>query len=473
MSTLLLEHINTLATFNPDRQILQNAWILIEDHQIKQLGTGKFKSQPVDQRLDLSDYVVLPGLINLHHHFFQALLRNVPSLQDASLFNWIRSMRMLSSEISEEDLDVATRVNIAELLLSGCTTAVDHCYVRAKPLSHDVEIKAAQEMGIRFHFARGSRSMKIGASTHMREDGLEDLDDILADTERLIKQYHDPQPFAMLRIENAPGTPLSTSERMWVESIALARKYGCGNHTHMAEAPDEEQYTLTTFGKRSVERAEELGWVGPDVWYAHATRLSPTEKTIIQRTGTGICHCPTSNMYTSASICEVAPMLQAGGFKIGLGVDGSAANNSSHLLKEARHALLLQRTAFGADALSPTQALELAILGGASILRRDEIGVLAPGKAADLIGINMNKLAFAGGLHDPLAALILCETDRVDLSIVNGKILVEKGQVIGLDTSELIRKANQHSRALMQRTEKRYDVSLSQPQWRRAYPYDC
>ncbi len=471
MSTILLEHIDTLATFDSERRVLKNAWILVQDQQINQLGTGTYEGD-VDQRLDLSGFVVLPGLVNLHHHFFQALLRNIPTLQDTSLFGWIRCMRMLSSEVIDEDLDIATRVNIAELLLSGCTTAVDHCYVRATPLSHDTEIQAAREMGIRFHFARGSRSMKIGASTNMHEDGLEDVDDILADTERLIKKYHDPKSFAMLRIENAPGTPLSTSDRMWKESIALARKFGCGNHTHMAEAPDEEQYMLETHGKRSVERAEELGWVGPDVWYAHATRLSPTEKAIIKRTGTGICHCPTSNMYTSASICEVVPMLREGGFKIGLGVDGSAANNSSHLLKETRQALLLQRSAFGADAISPTQALELAILGGANILRRDEIGVIAAGKAADIIGIDFNILPYAGGIHDPLAALILCETDHVDLSIVNGKILVERGQVIGLDMPTLIRKANQHAKALVKRTEKRYGVCLSQPQWRRAYSYD-
>ncbi len=232
-------------------------------------------------------------------------------------------------------------------------------------MQHDTEIRAAQEMGIRFHLARGSHDLGQKDGATPLDHTTERIDDILADTERLIKTYHEFGPGGMVRIENAPSSLFAVSERLWRESIALARQYGIGNHTHMAEAPDEERWVRERYGMRSVEVAEKFGWVGPDVWYAHATMLDERETEIVRRTGTGICNCPNSNMYTAAHVCRVAPMLRQGGFTIGLGVDGSAANNSSHLLREARNALLMQRAFFGADALSPTQALEIAILGGA------------------------------------------------------------------------------------------------------------
>jgi 8-oxoguanine deaminase len=472
MSHLLLENIDTLATFDSDRRVLKNAWILVRDHVIEAMGTGRYEGGEVEQRIDLAGYIVLPGLINLHHHFYQALLRNVPSLEDASLFRWLRDMYLLMSEVRDEDLYIASKINIAELLLSGCTTTVEHNYLKVNDMKHDTGIKAARELGIRFHLARGSTSLSQKDGAPAPDTIVEKEDDILADTERLNKAYHDSSYGAMVRIENAPASLFAVTDRMWVESIELARKYGVGNHTHMAEAPDEERFMLERFGKRSVERAEELGWVGPDVWYAHATMLDDKEKAIIRRTGTGICTCPSSNMYTAAKVCDASPMLKEGGFKIGLGVDGSAANNSSNLLKEARHALMLQRAFFGAGAMSPTQALEIAILGGASVLRRDDIGSVAPGKAADIIGVDFRKLPFAGGIHDPVAGLVLCEVDQVDLSIVNGKIRVANGKLIGVDVQPLVKQANEHAASLVSRTEKRYNVSVTTPVWRRAYPFD-
>jgi len=376
------------------------------------------------------------------------------------------------SEIRDEDLYIASKINIAELLLSGCTTTVDHNYLKVNDMKQETGIAAAQELGIRFHLARGSHTSSPASDGAPLSHTIEREDNVLADTERLIKTYHDPSHGAMTRIVNAPSSPFAASDRMYKESIVLARKYGVGNHTHMAEAPDEEQYMLEMYGKRSVERAEELGWVGPDVWYAHATMLDDHEKAIIRRTATGICNCPSSNMYTAAKVCDVSPMLRQGGFKIGLGVDGSAANNSSNLLKEARHALMMQRAFFGAGAMSPTQALEVAILGGAAILQRDDIGVLAPGKAADIIGVDFRQLPFAGGVHDPLAGLVLCEVDNVDLSIVNGKIRVANGQLVGVDTAPLIEQGNKLGADLVRRMEKRYNTSVTAPVWRRAYPFD-
>jgi cytosine/adenosine deaminase-related metal-dependent hydrolase len=472
MTSLLLEGIDTLATFDADRRVLKNAWLWVEGNVIAGMGSGKYEGGPVDRRLDLTGYVVLPGLINLHHHFYQALLKNVPSLQNVSLFAWIRDMSFLMSEVRDEDLYYAAKLNVAELLLSGCTTAVDHNYIKVNDMRHDTGIQAAKEMGIRFHLARGSHDLGQKDGATPLDHTVEKVDDVLADTERLIKTYHEFGPGGMVRIENAPSSLFAVSERLWRESIALARRYGIGNHTHMAEAPDEERWVLERFGMRSVERAEELGWVGPDVWYAHATMLDDRERAIIQRTGTGICNCPNSNMYTAARVCRVAPMLREGGFKIGLGVDGSAANNSSHMLREARNALLMQRAFFGADAMSPTQALEVAILGGAKILRRDDIGVLAPGMAADIVGVDTRRLSFAGGIHDPVAGLILCDVDRVDLSIVNGAIRVERGELLGVDAAELIRCSNERARDLVRRTEAHYGINVSAPVWRRAYPYD-
>ncbi|NPV76097.1 MAG: amidohydrolase family protein [Anaerolineae bacterium] len=474
MSLLLLENIDTLATFDEQRKVLKNAWLLINNNTIEAIGTGKYEGKSVNQRLDLNSHVVLPGLVNLHHHFFQALLRNIPTLQDVDLFPWLRDMYLLKSEVRDEELDVATRVNIAELLLSGCTTTVDHNYLcPSADLHHDTAIKAAAEMGIRYHHARGSHSLGQKDIALLSNDLLENEDNILIDTERLIKTYHDPEFGGMTRIENAPSAPFSVTKRVFIESIEMARRYGVGNHTHLAQSTDDANFMKQTFGMSSVEWAQELGWVGPDVWYAHATSIDDQEIAIIKRTSTGISHCPNSNMYTAANVCRVAPMLREGGIKIGLGVDGSAANNSSHMLREARNALLMQRAFFGADAISPTQALEIAILGGAMVLRRDDIGVLAPGKTADLIGVDLRKLSFAGGIHDPVAALIFCEVDKVDLSIVNGKIRVANGELIGVDLPSLIQRGNELAVNLVKRTEKRFGVALTNPVWRRAYPYDA
>lgn len=473
MSTLLLENIDTLATFDDQRRVLKNAWILVRDNLIEMVGTQRYEGGLVDQRLDLSHYVVLPGFINLHHHFFQALLKNIPSLQNVSLFRWLKDMFYLMGEVCDEDLYYATKINVAELILSGCTTTVDHNYLPATAvLQHDTALQAAKELGIRYYHARGCNAMgqKDGA---MSPDHLVEIEtDIMEDTERLIQTYDDPKPGSMLRIVNAPSAPFSASPRFYRESIEMARRYGVLNHTHLAQSLEDDRFVRNTYGKKSVLWAQDLGWVGEDVWYAHATVLDNEEKSIIQSTGTGICNCPNSNMYTAAGVCDVTPMLKAGGFNIGIGVDGSAANNSSNMLHEVRNALLMQRTFFGADAIAPTQALELATLGGAKILQRGDLGVLAPGKTADIIGIDFQKLPLAGGIHDPIAGLVLCDVDHVDLSIINGKIRVAKGELINVDLPALIQRSNELSIALAQRAEKRYNVSLTPLVWRRAYPYD-
>ena len=479
MSTLLLENIDTLATFDRERRVLKNAWLYIRDNAIEAIGTAGSEPEEVGAisleedvvRIDLSGHVVLPGLINTHHHLFQSLLRNVPALQDAALFDWLRVLYQLMSEVTDEDQYVASMTNHAELLLSGCTTNADHSYIKVNDMQHDTGIKSAQDIGIRFHLVRGGMSIGESKGGLPPDHIVEDEDDILADTERLIKAHHDPEPRAMVRVVNAPCSPFSVSAQLMVDSIELARRYGVHSHTHLAESPDDDKYMLETYGKSSVYVAEDWGWVGPDVWYAHGVILSDDEMDLMARTGTGVTHCPNSNMYTAAGICPVQTLLKKG-VPVGLGVDGSAANNASNMLDEVRNALLLQRVHFGAGALSPTQALELATLGSARVLGREDIGVLAPGKAADVIAVDLNRLPFAGGLHDPVAALVLCDAGCVDLTIVNGRIRVQDAQLVDVDLAGLIQRQNQSAANLVRRTEKRYGVDLSAPIWRRAYPYD-
>ncbi|MRR31611.1 8-oxoguanine deaminase, partial [bacterium] len=329
MGTLLLEHIDTLATFDGDRTRLKDAWILIRDQMIEAVGTGSTPPPPADQRLDLSGYVVLPGLINTHHHLFQCLLRNIPVLQDVTLFPWLHHMYRLMSEVHDEDYYTASKLNHAELLLSGCTTNVDHAYLKVNDMQFDTQIQAAQEMGIRFHLARGSFSVGQSKGGLPPDDIVENEDDILADTERLIQNYHDPRPYAMVRVDNAPCSPFSVSPNLMRESIEMARKYGVGSHTHLAECPADLDYVMAQYGKRSVYMADDWGWTGPDVWYAHGVVLDEGEMDLMARTGTGVTHCPNSNMYTAAGICPVMPLLKKGA-PVGLGVDGSAANNASN-----------------------------------------------------------------------------------------------------------------------------------------------
>jgi len=392
-------------------------------------------------------------------------------MQNASLFDWLHDLYLLMSEVTDEDQYVASLTAQAELLLSGCTTNVEHNYLKVNDMQFDTSIKAAQDIGIRFHLARGSFSIGQSQGGLPPDHIVEKEDDILADTERLIKTYHNSNPLAMVRIDNAPCSPFSVTPHLMHESIALARQYGVGNHTHLAESPDDEKYMHEVYGKSSVEVAEDWGWTGEDVWYAHAVQLNETDMDIMARTKTCVAHCPSSNLYLASGICRVTELLKKG-VVVGLGVDGSASNNSSNMLDEVRTAMLLQRVKYGAEALSPTQALEIGILGGAQLLRRNDIGAIVPGKAADVIAVGLDKLPFAGGLHDPAAELVMCASGSVDLSIVNGRIRVLDGQLLDVDLSDLIQRQNSLAKKLVARTEKRYGIQMNAPVWRRAFPYD-
>jgi cytosine/adenosine deaminase-related metal-dependent hydrolase len=360
--------------------------------------------------------------------------------------------------MTPEAIYTSALVGLAELMFSGCTTASDHLYIYPPRSGYriDDEIRAAQEIGIRFQPCRGSMSLGESDGGLPPDEVVEDEALILRDTRRAIETYHDPEPGAMVRIVVAPCSPFSVTPELMRESAALARSYGVMLHTHLAETKDEEVFCLERFGYRPVGYAEELGWMGGDVWHVHCVHLNQAEVGLFAETGTGVCHCPSSNMRLGSGIAPVRALLDAGA-DVALGVDGSASNDSSHLLAEARMALLLQRVSGdrstgmggGPAALAAEEALWMATRGGAAVLGRDDVGQLAPGKAADVIGLRLDRLDYAGALHDPLAALVFCQPQAVDVSIVNGEVVVEDGHLLTVDLGPVIERHNRISRELV------------------------
>jgi len=447
MSTLLLKNIRCLATFDDEQRELDGAWLLIRDRVIERLGAAADRPpENADRVIDLSNHVVLPGLVNTHHHMFQSLTRVMAQQED--LFGWLRACYPLWAQMRSEHVYAAARLAMAELLLSGCTTASDHHYVFPHDVQLEDEIRAAREMGIRFHAARGSMSVGEGHGGLPPDHLVEREDDILRDTRRLVETWHDPNPQAMLRIVVAPCSPFSVTVDLMRESAALARAYGLQMHTHLAETDADVAYSVERFGMRPGDYAEDMGWVGDDVWHAHCVKLNADEIALFGRTGTGVCHCPSSNMRLASGIAPIRQMLD-NRVRVGLGVDGSASNDSGHLLGEARQALLLARALGDPTGLSAREALRMATRGGAAVLGRDDIGRIAPGMSADVVAYRLDDIALAGALSDPLAALVFCQPQRVDLSIINGRIVVEDGELLTADVSEVVAAHNQLSLQLI------------------------
>jgi len=446
--TLLLRNATLVATMDDVRREVVGGGVYIRGHTIVAVGLPAELPATADEVIDCRGKVLLPGLVNTHHHFFQTLTRAVPEAQDADLFGWLRAHYPLWARITPEMLNVSASVAMAELMLSGCTTASDHLYLYPNGGRLDDTIDAAHAIGLRFHACRGAMSVGESAGGLPPDTLVEDENAILADTRRVIEAFHDSNRFAMLRVAAAPCSPFSVSRDLMRETAALARSLGVGLHTHLAENDDDVAFCRERFGCSPAEFAEELGFTGPHVWHAHCVKLDAHGIDLFARTGTGVAHCPTSNMRLASGIAPVRAMLDAG-VHVGLGVDGSASNDSSHVLAEARQALLLQRVGFGVAALTAREALELATRGGAAVLGRDDIGHLAPGMAADVVGFDLDALGFAGGEHDPLAALVLCAPVHADLSIIHGRVVIRDGQLTTIDLPPIVERHRALARSLV------------------------
>lgn len=449
MATLLVRNVDLLVTMDGERQEIQNAGMFIRDGWIEDLGPSESLPEEADEVLDLSGHIVLPGLVNTHHHLYQTLTRVLPAAQDANLFNWLKTLYPIWAGMMPEDMRISTRLGLTELALTGCTTASDHHYIFPNGCRLDDQIEAAKDVGLRLHASRGSMSLGESDGGLPPDSVVEEEDFILEDTQRVIDSYHDPHPGAMTRIVVAPCSPFSVTQDLMRASAALARAKGVQLHTHLAETLDEEQFCLEEFGERPLAYAEMLDWAGDDVWFAHAVHINPEEVKRMASGGMGVAHCPSSNMRLASGIAPVRRYL-ANGVKVGLGVDGSASNDSSHMIAEARLAMLLSRVGEAVDPgideqselLTARQTLELATLGGAAVLGRDDIGSLQPGKCADFIAIRLDRLEYAGARHDPVAAIVFCSPVEVDYTFVNGRAIVAEGQMQTLELEPLIESHN-------------------------------
>ena len=440
MTTLLLTNISRLATMDAARRELSDAAIYIRDKVVE--FEGSREEMPVDSAdrvIDLSHHVVLPGLVNTHHHMFQSLTRAMA--QEMELFDWLTALYPIWKNVRSEHIYVSAKLAMAELMLSGCTTSSDHLYIFPNDVKLEDEIRAAQEMGIRFHAARGSMSLGESKGGLPPDEVVESEEEIISESRRLIETWHDPEPQSMLQIVVAPCSPFSVTVDLMREAAELARAYDVNLHTHLAENDKDVSFSLETFGQRPGAYAESVGWVGDDVWHAHCVKLNPAEISLFGRTGTGVCHCPSSNMRLASGVAPVRQMLDEG-VKVGLGVDGSSSNDCGHLLGEARQAMLLQRVSGDPAGLTAREALEAATLGGASVLGRQDIGKIEAGMSADIVAFRLDTLGMAGALNDPLAALVFCQPAKVDLSIINGRIVVEDGELNTVDLPTLIETHN-------------------------------
>ncbi len=459
MPTLLVRHAEVLVTLDTQRREIPDGGLFIRDGFVEQVGPSAELPATADEVLDLRGHVVFPGLINTHHHLYQTLTRAVPAAQDANLFNWLKTLYPIWANLTPEAVRLSALTGLAELALSGCTTASDHLYIFPNGCRLDDEIEAAREIGVRFHASRGSMSLGESKGGLPPDRVVESEDFILKESQRLVEQYHDPKPGAMMRVVLAPCSPFSVTADLMRESAKLARHYGVRLHTHLAETQDEERFCLELFGHRPVGYMETLDWVGDDVWFAHSVHVNDAEIGVYARAGCGVAHCPSSNMRLASGIAPVRKM-RAAGVKVGLGVDGSASNDSSHMLGEVRQAMLLSRLAATltpspsplqgeGSLMTAREALEIATLGGAAVLGRDDVGSLAPGKCADFFALNLNRLEYAGALHDPVAAALFCAPQTADYTVVNGKFVVKNGEVVTVDTWRVVEQHNRIAKKMV------------------------
>lgn len=461
MSTLLVHNAKLMVTLDSQRREIPGGGLFIRDGFIEKVAPDSELPVEADETVDLSQHILLPGLINTHHHFYQTLTRAVPSVQDANLFNWLKNLYPIWARLTPEDIRISTQTALAELALSGCTTASDHLYLFPNGSRLDDEIQAAREVGVRLQASRGSMSLGESQGGLPPDSVVETEDAILRDSQRLIERYHDPNPGAYTQIVLAPCSPFSVTPELMRLSAELARHYGVNLHTHLAETQDEEVFCVEKFNYRPVAYMEMLGWVGNDVWFAHSVYANHDEVKLYAHTGCGVAHCPGSNMRLASGIAPIMDML-SNGVKVGLGVDGSASNDSSNMLGEVRQAMLLARLGAGihgaslsGEAAPPMmtarQAIEIATLGGAAVLGRKDIGSLEPGKCADFFAVRLDQLDYAGALHDPLAALVFCAPVKADYTYIGGKAIVKEGQLTTIDVPVLVERHNRAASRLLDR----------------------
>ncbi len=440
---------NPLAVFTANDQDAAGGLVIENGVIAELLGTGQQPSKPCQQTFDAREHVLLPGLINTHHHFYQTLTRAWAPVVNQPLFPWLKTLYPVWARLTPEKLALASKVALAELLLSGCSTAADHHYLFPDGLEQaiDVQVEVVRELGMRAMLTRGSMSLGEADGGLPPQQTVQTGEAILADSQRLVAQYHERGAGAQIQIALAPCSPFSVTPAIMRQSAELAEQLDVRLHTHLAETLDEEDFCLQRFGLRTVDYLDSVGWLGPRTWLAHGIHFNPDEIARLGAAGTGICHCPSSNMRLASGICPSVD-LEAAGAPLGLGVDGSASNDASNMLLEARQALYIQRLRYGAAAITPERVLGWATRGSARLLGRSDIGELAVGKQADLALFKLDGLRFSGS-HDPIAALLLCGADRADRMMIGGTWRVIDGQIEGLDVAQLIADHRQAAKHLV------------------------
>ena len=466
MPTLLARNADILVTMDEGRRELSDGGLFVRDGIIEQVGPTAELPRDADVVLDMRGQILLPGFVNTHHHLDQTLTRALPAVQDINLFPWLRAHYEIWARRTPEASRWSTLVGLAELASSGCTTVFDHTYVFPNGCRIDDQISAAQEIGVRFHASRGSMSLGESQGGLPPDSCVEDEAAILDDSRRVIETYHDASRGSMTQVVLAPCSPFSITPELLMETAELARSYGVRLHTHLCETFDEELFTLTNFQQRPVAWMETMGWLGDDVWFAHAVHVDDDEIREFARTGVGVAHCPSSNMRLASGIAPVKQYLAAG-VRVGLGVDGSASNDASNILLEARQAMLLARLRIGllppegpqtllstsdplrrSEWMTAREVLEIATRGGAAVLGRSDIGALEPGKCADFFSIELSTVDYAGALNDPVAATLFCAPQKARYTVIDGRVVVENGRVTTVDMAPVVEAHNRFSRDL-------------------------
>src|SRR5574338_440546 len=457
MTTLLVKNAYIVTMDDHQREIPEGG-LFIRRGLIQEVAPVSELPSAADEVLDLSGHILMPGLVNTHHHFYQTLTRAVPAAQDANLFNWLTTLYPIWARMQPDDIFTSAQTALAELALSGCTTASDHLYLFPNGSKLDDEIAAAREVGLRIQASRGSMSLGQSQGGLPPDSVVDSEESILKDSQRVIEQFHDSQPGAFVQIVLAPCSPFSVTSDLMKQSAKLAREYGVHLHTHLAETEDEEQFCLQRFGHRPVGYMQEVDWVGDDVWFAHAVWVNQEEIGVFARHNCGVAHCPTSNMRLASGIAPIKEY-RAAGVNVGLGVDGSASNDGSHLLAEVRNAMLVSRVKEGLTGYSLSNdpnrklmtardALYLGTRGGAAVVGRTDIGSLEIGKCADFFAINLNRIGFTG-MHDPVAAVVFGQSVNADYTVVGGKFVVKEGQLCTVEEGKLIERHNKAARRLL------------------------